>query len=316
LRPRLQIAIESYPWVAPLVHEQVRLPNIDLEFIKVEPITAAFRRMCRTLEFDVCEMAVSTYLVARRYNVPMMALPVFVNRMVPGNVVYDGRRNALDANPKALEGGRIGVRAYTVTGGVWLRAMLVEAFGVDFSGVTWVLADEEHVREFTPTRPIELDYRVGANLSELLAAGQIVAILDVGQPRRGGPVPMFGDMRAREIEWARRTNIYPINHTVVIRNSTAAQLGHLVQELYEGFVEAHAIWRNQAAKAPASQLTEVERELIGRSTWLGADVLPYGFAVNKPTLEALHRTLIEQGMLPAVRPLGQAIGDVFMLSNT
>jgi hypothetical protein len=140
----LKTAIATYPHTKSLKDGTVTAPGIEFEHVEITPIIAAFRRMCRRLEFDVAEMAITTYRTAKAYNKPFTALPVFVVRQFHHSpIVYNVRSGVV--SPKDLEGKKVGVRAYTVTTGVWARGILATEYGVDLSKVTWVLADEEHV---------------------------------------------------------------------------------------------------------------------------------------------------------------------------
>src|ERR1051325_12126574 len=168
----LKTAIGSYAHTKMLKDGSVTIPGVTLDHVEVSPIINAFRRMCRTLEFDVSEMAITTYLTARAYNKPFTALPVFVVRAFHHSpIVYNTKAGI--SSPKDLEGKKVGVRAYTVTTGVWARGILATEYGVDLSKVQWVLADEEHVNEFHKDSPPNVEYRAGANLAELVTSGEL-----------------------------------------------------------------------------------------------------------------------------------------------
>ena len=164
----LKTAIATYPHTQGLKDGTVTAPDIEFEHVEITPIIAAFRRMCRRLEFDVAEMAITTYLTAKAYHKPFTALPVFVVRQFHHSpIVYNVKSGV--ASPKDLEGKKVGVRAYTVTTGVWARGILATEYGVDLSKVTWVLADEEHVEEYHKHYPANVVYQAGANLAAMVA---------------------------------------------------------------------------------------------------------------------------------------------------
>src|SRR5437867_89218 len=173
----LKTAIATYPHTQGLKDGTVTAPGIQFEHLEISPIIAAFRRMCRSLEFDVAEMAITTYLTAKAYNKPFTALPVFVVRQFHHSpIVYNVRSGV--ASPRDLEGKKVGVRAYTVTTGVWARGILATEYGVDLGKVTWVVVDEEHVQEYQ--KPANVEERPGANLGELLMKGELAAAIGVG----------------------------------------------------------------------------------------------------------------------------------------
>src|SRR5689334_15803465 len=137
--------------------------------------------MCRELAYDVTEMALTTYFVAREHGKPFTALPVFLTRGFHHGAI----RARAPGDPKALEGTRVGVnRGYTVTTGVWARGILAAEYGVDLDRVTWVRSAEEHVAEFEPPANVE-DLAGGEQLTDFDAV--------VGDVRDAGYVPLLPD---------------------------------------------------------------------------------------------------------------------------
>src|ERR1700721_1702786 len=130
----------------------VRPDGCTLNFEEVPVLIQAFRRMVRTLDYDVTEMAFTTYMVAKAHGKPFTALPVFLVRGFHHGAILRGARSGAPAQ-KNLDGRRVGVnRGYTVTTGVWARGILAEEYGVDLSRITWVLSGDEHVEEYVPPR--------------------------------------------------------------------------------------------------------------------------------------------------------------------
>src|SRR3954469_1239664 len=178
---RLKTVIRTSPLNAALKDGRVAPDGFELQFEEVSPITKAFRIMCRELAYDVCEMAATTYFVAREHGKPFTALPVFLTRGLHHGAVKARR----PGDPKALEGTRVGVnRGYTVTTGVWARGILSSEYGVDLDSITWVSSDEEHVAEYH-TPPTVEDLRAGEQSADLAYA--------VGDVRDAGLVPLIAD---------------------------------------------------------------------------------------------------------------------------
>src|SRR3954464_2954488 len=149
-----------------------------LDFVEIPVLVQGFRRMVRTLEFDVCEMAVTTYLVAKAHGVRFTALPVFLVRDFHHGAIRVNTRLGI-AGPEDLEGRRVGVnRGYTVTTGVWARGVLAEEYGVDLDRVTWVLSGDEHVAEYRPPESVAAA-EPGSDLAAMLAAGELAATIGV-----------------------------------------------------------------------------------------------------------------------------------------
>ena len=143
----LRTAVGNYGHTVPLKDGSTKSEWFDMEHIEVSPVTSIFRRMVRDLEFDVSEMALSTYLCARAHGKQFTGIPVFLTRsFYHSGISYNiksGIKSAAD-----LAGRRIGVRGYTVTPGVWTRAMLQTMYGLDLDSVTWILSGDEHVAEY------------------------------------------------------------------------------------------------------------------------------------------------------------------------
>jgi 4,5-dihydroxyphthalate decarboxylase len=171
--PRLKIAIADYGHTRALKSGEVPIKGVDADFVQVVPIIAAFRRMVRDVEFDVCEMAPTTYMIARARGAPFIALPIFVmRRFHHGGFVV--RPDAGIKVPKDLEGKKVGVRAYSVTTGVWTRGIFINEYGMDSAKVTWVVDDEEHVATLE-LPPNVIHAPAGKSLASMMASGELQA---------------------------------------------------------------------------------------------------------------------------------------------
>jgi 4,5-dihydroxyphthalate decarboxylase len=187
-QPRLKIAIASYGHTKEIKSAAVAIAGIEPDFIEVAPIIGAFRRMVRDLEFDVCEMAPTTYMIARALGAPFVALPIFLmRRFHHGGFVV--RSDAGIKVPKDLEGKKVGVRAYSVTTGVWTRGIFINEYGLDSSKVTWVVDDEEHVTALK-LPPNVVHAPDGKSLQSMMKTGEIQAGFTgpAGVGRAGPPI--------------------------------------------------------------------------------------------------------------------------------
>src|SRR5918912_2124376 len=177
---RLTTVTRTSPLNAALKDGRVRPEGIEFAFEEVQPVTAAFRRMCRELAYDVTEMAATTYLVAKEHGKRFTALPIFLTRVFHHKAVLARE----PGDPKSLEGTRVGVnRGYTVTTGVWARGILATRYGVDLDSITWVRSDVEHVTEYEPPPNVE-DLAPGVGLGEAVLAGELAAA--VGEVKTPG----------------------------------------------------------------------------------------------------------------------------------
>ena len=192
----LKIAIAEHPNTSAIRNGSIPIEGVDAEFITVQPQIGAFRRMVRDVEFDVCELAPTTYIIARAYGAPFVALPIFVvRRFHHGGLLV--RPDAGIKTPKDLEGKKVGVRAYSVTTGVWTRQVLIDEFGLDSSKVTWVVDDEEHVTQLKlPSNVIHAP--AGSSLAEMMANGELAAGFgaNAGIGRTGAPTGGWKEVEA------------------------------------------------------------------------------------------------------------------------
>jgi 4,5-dihydroxyphthalate decarboxylase len=291
----LKTAIATYPHTKALKDGSVTAPGLRFESIEVSPIVAAFRRMCRGLEFDVSEMAMTTYLTARAYHKPFTALPVFVLRQFHHSpIVYHVKSGV--TSPKDLEGKKVGVRAYTVTTGVWARGILATEYGVDLSKVTWVLNDEEHVAEYHKAYPANVIYQAGANLGAMVASGELAAAIGVGRVDSPDVKPLIPNAREAEAAWYGKTGIYPINHTVVVKDALLQADPTLAPRLFGAFKEAKGAFLRRLSSG--AELSSDEQTLAQRRGLVGDDPLPYGLARNRKAIEAVIQFAHDQKILP------------------
>jgi 4,5-dihydroxyphthalate decarboxylase len=289
----LRTAIATYPHTKGLKDGSVSVPGLQFEHVDISPITAAFRRMCRTLDFDVSEMAITTYLTAQAYHKPFTALPVFVMRQFHhAPIVYNARSGV--ASPRDLEGKKVGVRAYTVTTGVWTRGILATEYGVDLGKITWVVVDEEHVQEYR--KPSNVEERLGANLAELLTKGELAAAIGVGKVDSEDVKPLIANAPDVEAAWYGKTGIYPINHTVVVKDALLQGDPTLAPRLFAGFEAAKAQFLKQLSST--AELSAEAQVLARRRSIVGDDPLPNGVARNRNALEAIIRFAHAQKILP------------------
>ena len=192
----LKIAIAEHPNTSAIRNGSIPIEGVDAEFITVKPQIGAFRRMVRDVEFDVCELAPTTYIIARAYGAPFVALPIFVVRRFHHSGLLV-RPDAGIKTPKDLEGKKVGVRAYSVTTGVWTRQVLIDEFGLDSSKVTWVVDDEEHVTQLKlPSNVIHT--APGTSLADMMAKGELVAGFhgNAGIGRTGDPTGGWKEVEA------------------------------------------------------------------------------------------------------------------------
>ena len=302
---RLKTALGRRGHTQPLMDGTVKPRTFEFDFEDVPIIIKAFRRMVRNLEFDISEMAMTTYLCARDHGKPFTAIPVFPMRAFHhGAIVYNTKAGI--HTPKDLEGKKVGVnRGYTVTTGLWARSILQHEYGVDLSRVTWVLSGDEHVAEYRPPANV-VSIEPGKTLEALLTAGEIAAAIGV-QVDSPDVKTLIPNAREAGFETLRRRGLYPINHTVVVRNDLLDAHPDLATDLFNAFAEAKRIYLQRLRDAPVEEADQVHERVMD----ITGDPLPYGIEPNRTTLEAIVQYCVEQRILS--RPV--AVEDLFPQST-
>ena len=315
---KLDIAIASFPHTAALLNGEVPIEGVTANFIQVIPQIGAFRRMVRQVEFDVCEIAPTTYIIARAYGAPFIALPIFVTRRFHHSGLLV-RPDAGIKHPKDLEGRKVGVRAYSVTTGVWTRGILIDEYGLDSSKVTWVVDDEEHVTQLK-LPPNVIHAPEGRSLADMMAAGELAAGFDAnaGIGRSGSPTgggwkqveanypELFPNAEELEAAWYRKTGIYPMHGTIVVKDEILEANPWIAQSLYNAFSKAKALWLTKLRSGEAN--TAGDKKYRQLSKIVGDDPLPFGMKQNLATIQALEDTAFKQKLTPRRTP----ITDIFV----
>ena len=273
----------------------VKPRGFTFDFEEVNPLIDAFRRMVRGLEFDVCEMALTTYICARAHGKRMTALPVFLVRAFHHGAVLINTKAGI-RGPGDLEGKRVGVnRGYTVTTGLWARSVLQHQYGVDLKKITWVLSGDEHVAEYRPPANV-VPMEKGKKMADMLASGELVAAIGV-EIEHPDVKPLIPNAREAGFEALRSRGHYPINHTVVVKDELLTAHPELAPEIFDAFAEAKRLYveRLKAGKIEKpTAVDEVHRRVMEIT---GRDPLPYGIAPNRKTLEEVVQSALEQGII-------------------
>src|SRR5271169_2733681 len=261
-------------------------------------------------EFDACEMSSSEFI--SRYaagKLPFVAIPVFASRVFRHGFIVVNRRFVTAA--KDLAGKRIGVPLYTQTAAIFIRGLMQHDLGIDLSSIEWVQgAINEpgaygHPSVMPLLKPVNITpNHSGKSLSDLLETGEIHAIIGSNLPRalKRDPdvVRLFPDYRAREKDYFRRTQIFPIMHLIVIRNDVYQRHPYVATSLYNAFCAAKDCAREKMRYSGTLRymLPWLPDDIDEIDELFGGDCWPYGIAPNRPTLEALVTYMVEQGLIP------------------
>jgi 4,5-dihydroxyphthalate decarboxylase len=306
---QLTLACEDYDRTRALRDGSVKPEGIDLNYVALA-VEEIFWRMCRYEEFDVAELSMGAFLVAAAQGRrPFVAIPVFPSRTFRHRCIFINTASGIE-KPEDLRGKRVGVPEYTMTAAVWLRGLLQHEYGVKPEEVHWLQGGEEQ-----PGRKDRVDFDApprirlevippDRTLNDMLESGAIDALMSPRMPScflKGASHVrrLFPDFKRVEMEYFRRTGIFPIMHVVVIRTKIYEEHPWIAQSLYKAFCEAKDLCFSQLYDSNVLRISlpwtvaeyEETRQLMGEEYW------PYGLAPNLHVLETLHGYLLEHGLI-------------------
>ncbi len=268
---RLRAVLGDHPHTKALKSGAVHSDLVDFEFVRFSPTNAAFKPMVRELKFDVCEMAIVTYLMARAWRKPLVLLPAaMLGRFQHAYAIYNGERGTI--GPADLGGRRVGIRSFTTTTGAWIRGILANDHGVDLGSIRWVTFEDAHVAEYSDTTERA---PAGRGIIEMLMDGELDAVLGETSPD-AKLKPLFSDPVAAARAWYARHAVVPVNHLVVVTEALAASRPDVVAEVYRML---------KASKAMASAADPI-------------DLVPFGLEANRRSLELIIEYAAQQNLIP------------------
>jgi 4,5-dihydroxyphthalate decarboxylase len=290
---RLTLACGRYDRTQALIDGRVRVEGVDeLIYLALRP-GETFWRMLNNEEFDASEMSLSSYTILRSEgDARFVALPVFPSRVFRQNALYVRDGSPL-RDPRELKGKRIGVGDYQMTAAVWTRGFLQHEYGVRPQEATWVVG--KPIRAIRQPEGIRLEFlSPQSDLEEMLERGEIDALMSVMIPRKLGRTiqRLIPDFRRVEHEYFRKTGIFPIMHTLVLRRPVYEANPWLAVSLYRAFCRArdmalaHAYDTDALTVSSPWIIDEIERSRDVK--W------DYSIEGSRPTLEALVQYLDEQ----------------------
>jgi 4,5-dihydroxyphthalate decarboxylase len=230
---RLRTLLGTHPCTAALKDGSITSDSVAFDFAEYSPANKGFKPMVREGAFDVSEMAIVTYLMARSVGKPMVLLPnVVVSRFQHGYALYNARQGKL--KPGDLNGKRVGIRSFTTTTGAWLRGILANEHGVDLDKVDWVTFEDAHVAEYRDTTKRA---PAGNGIVQMLIDGELDAVL--GEKSDHPDLkPLFPDPSKEELSWFAKHAVVPINHMVVVKQELSERNPDAVRELHRLLREA------------------------------------------------------------------------------
>ena len=314
---RLSMALEHYDRHVPFVDGTVRPDGIDAQVLILGQDGLGGRRHERMLlhrEFDVCELSLGSYVMARARGEDLNAIPVFPRRLFSQSQMYMNTDSNI-GSPSDLIGKRVALRSFQTTLSVLAKGDLGPEYGVPLDSVTWVTTADEPV-SFDPPEGITIERMDGRKLGDALVQGEVSAFLAPRPPQPyldGAPqvARLFSDPQAEEVGYFKRNGFYPIMHVIAIKQSILDHDPWVAISLMSAFDEAKSVWSsyfddpNWSRLVFGRQWLEEERRLLGPDPW------PYGVAANRANLERFVQYEHEQGLIP--NPL--TMEDLFTAST-
>jgi 4,5-dihydroxyphthalate decarboxylase len=281
---RLKTLLGDYPVTGALKAGTVRSPRIEFDFADVKVPHTAFKRVVRDLEFDVAELSIVTFLMAKSFGKPLRLLPA----VMFGRFQHPYLVSTHEIKPKELEGKRIAIRSSSVTTVAWLRGILADDHGVDLERVHWVTFEDAHVAEYRDPPGTERAAAGKTPLGMLLEGEVDAAVLADPVPKDERLKSVIPDPAAAAADWQRRNGALQINHMVAVKQSLKPEL---VREIYGLLLKSKKISAREDARPPL-------------------DTSPFGLETNRRNLEVAIDYVYRQKLIPKRYPVDELFDDV------
>jgi 4,5-dihydroxyphthalate decarboxylase len=304
----LTLACEDYDRTRPLRDGIIKPEGIDLNYL-VLSVEEIFWRMMKYEEFDVSELSMGAFLTAAaRGRRPFIAIPVFPSRTFRHRCIFVHTASGVK-RPEDLRGRRMGVPEYSMTAAVWLRGLFQHEYGVSPEEIYWVQAGEEEPGrkdrvDFEMPAGVRLESKTDRTLNQMIDSGEIDAMMSPRMPtcfvngstrvRR-----LFPNYKQAEIEYFRKTRLFPIMHVIVIRRAVYDAHPWVAETLYKAFCGAKDLCMSELYDTNVLHvsLPWTSAEYEETRDLMTADYWPYGLGPNRANLETLHAYLYEQGLI-------------------
>jgi 4,5-dihydroxyphthalate decarboxylase len=287
----LQTALKTTALTTPLKEGVLESDQVVLDFTEINPIHKAFAPMVREAKFDICELAIVTALQAIAFKRPVVLLPLVVASRFQRGCLVSYRPHG-EVEPEQLRGKRIGVRSYTQTTGMWVRAHLVEDYGLATPDIRWITHDSAHVEQYNDPPFVEHPEHE-RDLLDMLHAGDVdAAIFGNDLPEGDEYVPVIAHAKIKDLAWAQQHGFVPINHVVAASAQICQREPTAVRAAYNLLARAES---QQAATASGP-----------RKTLSGFDAL-------RGPLAWIIDACVEQALLPRKLSLDEVLGPAHAL---
>ena len=271
---KLRVLLGDHPQTAALKAGEISSDLVEMEFADYKPTNKGFKPMVREAAFDVSELAIVTFLMAKAWDKPMVLLPdVMMARFQHAFALTNPAAGIV--TPKDLEGKRVGIRSFTTTTGAWLRGILAHDYGVDLDRIDWVTFEEPHVAEFVDTTT---KAPAGKLILQMLFDGELDAVL--GEKSDDPRVrPLFPDVAVEEKAWFARHGVVPVNHITVVSKDLSDNHPDIVREVHRMLQASRAAAVGQSVSYSDDELTSSIELITGYAAEQG--LIPRAFAVDE-----------------------------------
>ena len=284
---KLHTMLGNYPNTKALKSGAIRSDLVDFDFVEVKVANNLFKQVVRDAEYDVAELAIVTYLQAKAYGKPYVLVPaVLVSRGQHHTIAYNPDRGPL--KPSDLNGKRVGVRAYTVTTGTWVRGILASDYGVDINKVEWITFEDPHVAEYRDPAIVKRAPE-GKQLTQMLLDGEIAAGIvgdKLPDPKLKHLIP---NAETAAQKWAERYHGVPINHMLVVKQELSRSRPDVVKDIFRQLHES----KRAAGFADGGEL----------------DSYRFGVEACRPILETIIDFCHQQKLIPRRMPVDELFDD-------
>jgi 4,5-dihydroxyphthalate decarboxylase len=304
----LTLACEDYDRTRALRDGRIRAEGIELNYL-IMPVEEIFWRMMKYEEFDASELSMGAFLTAAaRGRRPFVGIPVFPSRTFRHRCIFVHSGAGIQ-KPQDLRGKRVGIPEYSMTAAVWLRGLFQHEYGIAPSEIHWIQAGEEQPGrkdrvDFEMPAGVRLETKTDRTLNEMIASGEIDAMMSPRMPtcfveNSGRVRRLFPNYKQVEMDYFRKTGLFPIMHGIVIKRSIYEKEPWVAQTLYKAFCAAKDLCMSELYDTNILRISlpwtsaeyEETRDLMTADYW------PYGLAPNRHNLETLHAYLYEQGLI-------------------
>lgn len=304
----LTLACEDYDRTRALKDGRIKPEGIELNYL-VMPVEEIFWRMMKYEEFDVSELSMGAFLTAAaRGRRPFIAIPVFPSRTFRHRCIFVHSAAGIE-RAEDLRGKRVGVPEYSMTAAVWLRGLLEHQYGIAPREIHWIQAGEEQPGrkdrvDFEMPSGIRLESRSDRTLNQMIESGEIDAMMSPRMPtcfveNSSRVRRLFPNYREVEMDYFRKTGLFPIMHVIVIKRAVYEKEPWVAQALYKAFCAAKELCMKELYDTNILRISlpwtaaeyEQTRDLMTADYW------PYGLGPNRHNLDTLHGYLYEQGLI-------------------